>query len=365
MKLKIFSDRQFIPNGSQPISMLQPFWTEPLSADSPPWLRGSEDYAKVSHALFQVVNSPEEADVIVQPFDWLTIRGNTWTAQINQAALELALQFADMAKKAGKPLMIFFSSDCSHEEIPIKDAFVFRQSLLASRRTSKDFSLTAIYEDLMKYYLGNHLPIRPKPDKPIVGFNGFANQSSWKIKLKEIAHLGTALTKGNLGFLPYQGHLLRSEAMKYLSNSSLVETNFVIRDRMVFFETNDVEQQMKVRLEYTHSLVESDYILCCRGRGNFSIRLFEALCCGRIPVLVNTDCVLPYDFAIDWKKYCVWVESKNLSQIAQKVATFHRNLSPEDFVKRQQECRQLWETWLSTDGFFRNFHTHFQLMLAR
>lgn len=28
----------------------------------------------------------------------------------------------------------------------------------------------------------------------------------------------------------------------------------------------------------------SDYVLCTRGNGNYSIRFYEALCRGRIPV---------------------------------------------------------------------------------
>ncbi|PMB11082.1 exostosin, partial [Fischerella thermalis CCMEE 5282] len=74
---------------------------------------------------------------------------------------------------------------------------------------------------------------------------------------------------------------------------------------------------------------------------------------------VDTDCVLPYDFKIDWKKYCVWVYSKDLPQIAEKVAEFHNNLSPEQFVELQYDCRQIWKDWLSYEGFFNNFWQHF------
>jgi len=49
-----------------------------------------------------------------------------------------------------------------------------------------------------------------------------------------------------------------------------------------------------------------------------SYRLYEALCCGRIPVFIDTDCVLPYDFMIDWKKYFVWVDQSELPLIAEK-----------------------------------------------
>jgi len=74
----------------------------------------------------------------------------------------------------------------------------------------------------------------------------------------------------------------------------------------------------QMRLEFLQNMIGSDYVFCCRGAGNFSYRLYEALCCGRIPVFIDTDCVLPYDFMIDWKKYFVWVDQSELPLIAEK-----------------------------------------------
>jgi hypothetical protein len=81
---------------------------------------------------------------------------------------------------------------------------------------------------------------------------------------------------------------------------------------------------------------------------------------GRIPVFVNTDCVLPYEKFIDWKNLLVWVEEKDLSDIAEKVSMYHKSLSPEQFVERQKELRSIYEEWLSPQGFFKNFCRHFE-----
>ncbi|MFB2768844.1 exostosin family protein [Pelatocladus sp. BLCC-F211] len=358
MKLKIFSDLHYLPESSRPVTILQPFWSSPSENDVAPWSKSIIHYANISHSLFEIT-SLEEADFAILPFDWLDVRGNTWTAKINNSAMCLGIKFAEMVKQAQKPLVVFFSSDCSHEKIPIKDAFVFRQSLLASQRKPRDFAMNAVYEDLIEYYHENELPIRQKRAKPVVGFNGYAYKTPWKIKLKEIIHKIGTLKNGGASFLPYRGHSLRMEAMEYLSKSPDIETNFVVRENMAFFEANDLQQKLKLRLEYLRNIVESDYIICCRGRGNFSIRLFETLCCGRIPIFIDTECILPYDFKIDWKKYCVWIDSKDLPQISQRVIEFHNNLSAQEFVDFQYECRQLWKEWLSTQGFFTNFWQHF------
>jgi hypothetical protein len=360
MRLKIFTDYQYLPQNALPIDLLQPFWQGNYINNQTPWSDGIANYANISHSLFEIT-SLERADFAILPFDWLYVRGSIWKPKINQEAMNLGIKFAKIVKQANKKLIIFFSNDSSHEEIPIKDAFVFRQSLLASTRKSRDFAMNAVYEDLVKCYLDNQLSIRQKKDKPVIGFTGFANKLSWDIYLKELIYQIAMLPKGGAEYLPYRGHHIRTEALNYLSKNQGVETNFIIRDNMVFFnETIDMERKLQLRIEYVQSMINSDYILCCRGRGNFSFRLFEALCCGRIPIFIDTNCVLPFDFAIDWKKYCVWVDSQELPNIAEKVIDFHHKISSQEFIDLQYECRILWEKMLSHEGFFSNLWQHFQ-----
>jgi len=145
-----------------------------------------------------------------------------------------------------------------------------------------------------------------------------------------------------------------------LSSSPLVYHNFIIRDESFFQKTkSDSALRKKQKYEFMQNMLNSDYTFCCRGSGNYSLRFYESLSCGRIPVFLNTDCVLPYDFEIDWKKYCVWIEENELPLIAEKVAEFHENLSPQEFVDLQYSCRKIWEKWISPEGFFANLYRHF------
>ncbi len=118
-------------------------------------------------------------------------------------------------------------------------------------------------------------------------------------------------------------------------------------------------------VEFVNNIFNTDYTVCIRGGGNFSKRLYETLCCGRIPIFVDTDSVLPYDFAVDWKRYCVWIDRSEVPHIAEKVAGFHAGLSPNDFEDLQRECRKLWQDRLSRQGFFDHFHEHFEFVLQQ
>jgi hypothetical protein len=142
-----------------------------------------------------------------------------------------------------------------------------------------------------------------------------------------------------------------------------VRSNFILRNGWfngAFVGDFNMARLQRSRAEYLENMLGSDYILCARGYGNCSIRLYETLCCGRIPVFINTDCVLPYEGWVDWKRYCVWVEEEELPRVADIVADFHERLSPDEFLDLQRSCRRLWEDWLSPHGFFKNFHRHFQ-----
>jgi hypothetical protein len=357
--MKIFSDKRYLPAGQGHVVMLYPFWGKNPEDPRAPESGRFDRYTEVGSRFFQMT-SLAEADVAVLPIAWEhTLK--------NSEAMNLSLQFVEDANKAGKQVIIFFWSD-SDEDVPIKNSVIFRTSFYRSKRKPNEFAMPAWSEDFVTKYLNSQLPLRRKRDKPVVGFCGYAGLSLkpfLRRRVKQLLRRGAQF----LGLRPpLKRHdaPIRAKALRVLSKSPLVETNFVLRDRFwsgaVSSDSEDFYRKQKLRREYVQNMVESDYILCCRGAGNFSYRLYETLCCGRIPVFIDTDCVLPYDFAIDWKKYCVWVDESELPLVAEKVAEFHNNLSPQDFVDLQQECRRLWEQWLSPEGFFANFYRHFQRM---
>ena len=365
MKLKIFSDPNYLWGGKSPNTILSPFWSEPLESPQHTWNRALDNYSAIAPDCFELVPL-EEADLIILPDDWLKIRTYIWRSKINQSALNLSIKFAQKVHKSGKTLIVFFSGDCSDEEIPIKNAIVFRQSPYRSQPKPQDFAFPAWCEDLVQHYLKGELPIRQKTDKPVVGFCGLVKSDSWQTQLKTIVYQSVMLAKYHRRKDPvYKGHILRNKAIKNIADNPNINHNFIPRYGQTFFNReSSIDERLKIRWEFIQNIVESDYILCCRGAGNFSFRLYETLCCGRIPIFIDTDCILPYEFAIDWKKYCIWLDEKELPQIAEKILEFHEKLSPQEFIDLQYECRKLWKEWLSPEGFFSNFYRHFEARIS-
>ena len=99
--------------------------------------------------------------------------------------------------------------------------------------------------------------------------------------------------------------------------------------------------------EYKAHMLRSTYIVCPRGTENYSFRIYEALNLGRIPVIIDTDTVLP-DF-IDWKDLAIIVPYSKLNQVYEIILNDFRSRSGQEFVRRQEKA-------MSTMSNLRNLH---------
>jgi Exostosin family len=360
MKLKIYSDKQYLPEGIAPDPILYPFWKEFIPNQSYSWFKACDKYIETSSSIFEMT-SLEEADFAVMPANWRNVRGDSWRHKVNKQARDLSFEFAKKIEESGKPLVVFFSGDCCDEDIAIRNAITIRQGLYASRRSQNDFIMPAFVEDLIHYYLQGKISIRQKADKPVIGFCGLAKKDSLGRKLKAFLYHGLIFSQSKrLRASPYKGEILRTKILKHFTESPLVNTNFIVRDNSIFLTGDNEIKKHNSRYEFVKNMQESDYIINCRGSGNYSHRLIETFCCGRIPIFINTDCMLPYDSTINWKDYCIWVEERELPFLDEKVLDFHSQLSKQDFVDLQYECRKLWEQWLSAEGFYTNFYKYIE-----
>jgi len=148
----------------------------------------------------------------------------------------------------------------------------------------------------------------------------------------------------------YPSTLRRNKVLNHLSNSSMVQSDFIIRDKYRAGAQSEKDRRVST-LEFFNNLRNTDYTICIRGGGNFSVRIYETLAVGRIPLFINTDCVLPLDMMVDWKQHVVWVEEADISRIDEILSDFHASIHPDDFVQMQLNNRKLWEDCLSFKGF--------------
>jgi Exostosin family len=85
---------------------------------------------------------------------------------------------------------------------------------------------------------------------------------------------------------------------------------------------------------YLSHMEDVTYVLCPRGIENFSFRFYEALKFGRVPVLIDTETVLPD--GIDWDAMIVRVPYGRLCDVGEILAEDYETRSAADFVARQK-----------------------------
>jgi hypothetical protein len=301
-----------------------------------------------------------EADLAVLPFDWYRVRGESWNSRTDRAMLDAARRFAGDVRTANKPLAVFWTADRSNEPLRLPASVVVREGPYRSRFNPPDVVMPGFHEDLVVELLDGDVPLREKGPEPIVGFCGLAGErTSLQHRAKLVAyHARNLATQRWIDVSPYKGESLRSAAIDLLERAPGVQTNFVVRDRGVFFVDAPASSLVDVRREYLQNALASDYLLVCRGSGNCFTRLYEAMCLGRIPVFIDTDCVLPWEDRIDWRASCVFLDESELQDIGAKVRAFHDSISADDFRTMQLRNRQLWLEHLSPRGFFTTLATH-------
>ncbi len=355
--MRIGTDRNCWPEGVPLAPLLQPLFDEARPSErATAWERRFDGYATVANSMFEVT-SIEDADVVVLPGDWYWVRGTSWRSRPDRRLTEMVRPLYESARASGKPVVMFYSGDRSCDRVPYPEAHVFREGPFGSRSGPRDHALPAFPEDLVEEYYDGTLLERPKRDSPVVGFCGLANaKSSWRqVGGQLIYHPVVVARERRVDPSPYLGEVLRERAVRLLREHHDIEANFILRSSKVFFRSAESRDLVEVRDEYVRNLAESDYVLCIRGSGNYSYRLYEAMCMGRIPVILNTDLVLPCEDEIAWKKLAVWVERDDISSLPDRIREFHSRLSPTEFVELQHSLRRHWLDLLSPEGFFGRF----------
>jgi hypothetical protein len=206
--------------------------------------------------------------------------------------------------------------------------------------------------------------LRPKNDVPTVSFCGFAG---FKTPKQWVSYaLKNTFWEMRAIFNPVlRAHKLgvywRRAAMRALKSSLLVHTDFIVR-RSFSGASGTIElPPAQARAEFTDSIIQADFVLSPKGDGNYSNRLLEALSLGRIPVLIDTDVILPLEDNIDYTKIIVRVPMHRVGDTAQLIREFYDVLSVEEWHERQRLARNIFDEYLRQDSFF---HFYFTRLLS-
>ncbi len=241
----------------------------------------------------------------------------------------------------------------------------FRLGGFKSQVSDKNIGFPFSVSDHFQKFFKQTDPIpKSKEEFPIIGFCGHATLS----KVKEIKEIAKCCIENTKRFFKnpfrkdwetlFASAFERASILQLFEKSEFVKTNFIYRKNYRAGAISEKDRE-KTTMEYYKNIYESDYILCVRGGGNFSVRFYETMLMGKIPVFINTNCLLPFENQINWKNHVVWIEWKERKNSAQIVSNFHKSLSNEDFIYLQKSNRKLWKEKLSVSGMLKTIENDF------
>ena len=275
-----------------------------------------------------IVNKPEESDFYILPFSW-----NYYSKfKKKTQAIDVIIESANLNKK----IIIWISGDYFIKLPKYDNILAMYNSLYRSMTHDNIISLPSIINDPLIFIKLDNLDLRSYEDIPSVGFCGQVDRNYSFTLLKIIRnswHL--VLFYSGLSNL-YSGPIfpattLRKNILAYIEKSDLINSIIIRRIKYKGGKIKDLTYQNRVKKEFFQNICETDYTLGIRGTGNFSTRFYETLALGRIPIFVNTDCILPFEDEINWKEHLVWVEENELSEIDKKISDFHNSLDKVNF----------------------------------
>jgi hypothetical protein len=303
--------------------------------------------AKIQEAI-EWVDKEVEAEVYVLPLDW--------SYYYKHNLQDTAIDFCKQAKSEQKIVLSFSGNDFGIT-MPLPDnTLLYRQSGYRSKKKMNERTAPFYLSDPVSNFIKIEeatLFSNKKTDYPVIGFCGMAPHGlliGWKEKIQILIRNG----KSQFGFNPFDqqeivsSSNLRFQVLETFKKAPDFQTNYIIRQSYRGGKQTP-ENRKKTTDEYYQNQLASDCIVCVRGVGNFSIRFFETLAMGRIPIFIDTDSPLPDIGNKDWNDYIVWIDRKDVNRAPEITKEW---LCKRDIIEQKRKNRELWNTQFSLDQFW-------------
>jgi hypothetical protein len=146
-------------------------------------------------------------------------------------------------------------------------------------------------------------------------------------------------------FMGAMSHSIRRKVV------TLKHTRAVIEDtsHVSFFASIETDEQRdfmnRQKERYKEILLRSKFILCPRGMGTSSFRLFESMAVGRVPVIISDAWVAPQ--GPDWESCSLRVAESQVEAIPELLEA-----KEASFQELSDNARHVWKEWFAADVRF-------------
>lgn len=300
---------------------------------------------------YQIVSAIDDCDIAVVPVDLAYFDTNNKEQELES--------FINKALDLGKKVWLYSGGDYGKSiDSPV---YTFRLGGFDSKLNGQTFIMPSFIGDPYKTLQKEFCPLT-KLQLPQIGFMGHAS-NAWSKKVKEFGAFFNYNYKRWTGkvqtdFQPfYPSSIRRYQFLSLLKSNAEIKTDFILRDKYRA-GAKTLQEKNKTTMDFLANLERNSYAFCMRGAGNFSVRFYETLAMGRIPLVIDTDFRLPLNDIINWKEHCIVAKEY---QAVETLIDFHQKISPEDFELMQINNRKLWRTYLERESYFFNIYSIFKV----
>ena len=292
------------------------------------WLRNGGD-------IIRVVDNCRDADISIIPHN---LSEYLHGSQVDDLLKDIVAENIS----AGKVTWGFLWSDLN-DSIDILGLRIFRTGGYASKSSAREEGMPSFCNDLRSECLEDPDLNFGSRQKLSVSFCGNAVEKKG---------LFSRLLRGNSPDEGEVGRELRRRAIKALIRSPLVDCDFEMFDSFFVGDNNfGKDEKEKRRRLFVANMHNSNYALVVRGTGNYSYRHYEAMSLGRIPLFVDSDCLLPLRDMIEWSEVMCIVPACDVLKSPSSLQHFDKSL--ENYEERSAIVRSTWERYLTPHGFFK------------
>jgi hypothetical protein len=199
------------------------------------------------------------------------------------------------------------------------------------------------YEKRYCYYT-NLILLRTSLRSSLKRKNEFVLPYIWDHKKESfpVSHSSPLATVGFCGVVSKH----RKKIIRVFEKNNQLKCDFVKQE--AFWGGNPHDPTV-IKVFYSN-IENNQYIICNRGRGNFSMRFYETLATGRVPVLVNTNIELPFSHIINWEDAIIMKNRERDCAIA-----VIENHAVNGFVAKQKNAIAIFQQYFTQENFFDEF----------
>lgn len=303
---------------------------------------------------YNLVEDIAVCDIVVFPLDYNRFRlfDKAFSSLLN------------LSRTYSKPIWLYTAGDFGFT-VFIPNSYNFRLGGFHSKLDDNTFIMPSFINDPYDKIAEKTFVAIKKSPKPTIGFVGHAHAGLVKL-LKEYLNYLKLSFKRFFGKRPfdaqpfYPSSVKRAYYLNKLKSDHRLETNFIFRKK---YKAKDrsLKDKTKITQEFYNNIFDNLYTFCSRGVGNFSVRFYETLASGRIPILLNTDCRLPLSDRIAWEDHCIILNEveENKDEIQEQILKFHNAKSNQELADIQANNRLLWKDYLKRRNYFIHVHDIF------